>query len=120
MKVSKLMHRDVVTCRTIDTCMAAYTRGAPLRAIPVASTMAREVFTCGPDDELAVVEREMSRHQIRRMPVIDMHGQPIGMISLNDIARASQAANSVSTKEVASTLAAICAPRELVVEAAAT
>jgi CBS domain-containing protein len=101
-----------------DICMAAYTRGAPLRAIPVVSTMARDVYSCGPDDDLASVEREMGRHQIRRMPVIDAHGQPIGIVSLNDIARASQGANSVSMKEVATTLAAICAPRQIAVETA--
>ena len=152
MKVSKLMHRDVVTCRTVDSldcaaqlmwdhdvgcvpvldengrvagmitdrdvCMAAYTRGAPLRAIPVASTMSREVYSCGPDDDLGSAEREMSRRQVRRMPVLDEKGQPIGILSLNDIARASQGANSVSNSEVAKTLAAISTPRDAGVVAA--
>jgi CBS domain-containing protein len=91
-----------------DICMAAYTRGVPLTAIPVVTTMSRRVYTCGPDDDLADVERTMGARQVRRMPVIDGNGHPIALISLNDIARASA---GVSATEVASTLAAVCAPR---------
>jgi CBS domain-containing protein len=145
MKVSKLIHKTVVTCRSTDTleraaelmwehdigcvpvidqtggvagivtdrdiCMAAYTRGEPLRTIPVTTAMAHTVYSCAPDDDLNRVEREMSRRQIRRMPVLDSHGHAIGIVSLNDIARASQGGNAVSASEVASTLAAVCAPR---------
>jgi CBS domain-containing protein len=101
-----------------DLCMAAYTRGLPLSAIPVSTVMARTVFTCGPDDDVAAVERAMAEHQIRRMPVIDAHGAPIGMISLNDLARAAAAGPSaVSPSEVSRTLAAVCAPRRAVVAA---
>jgi CBS domain-containing protein len=145
MKISRLMHKDAITCRTVDTleraaqlmwdhdigcvpvideqghiagmitdrdiCMAAYTRGVGLSAIPVTAAMATRVYSCGPDDELRDVERTMSEHQIRRMPVIDGAGHPIAVISLNDIARAS-VANGVPAKDVAATLAAVCTPRE--------
>ena len=40
----------VITDR--DICMAAYTRGRPLRELPVAAAMCREVCCCGPDDSL--------------------------------------------------------------------
>jgi CBS domain-containing protein len=97
-----------------DICMAAYTRGVPLSAIPVSTTMSRRVHTCGPEDDLADVQRTMRAHQVRRMPVIDGEGHPIAVISLNDIARAS-GSSGVSATEVASTLAAVCAPRPLIV-----
>jgi CBS domain-containing protein len=147
MKVSRLMHEDAITCRTVDTldraarlmwdhdigcvpvtddqghiagmitdrdiCMAAYTRGVGLSAIPVNSAMATRVYSCGPDDELRDVERIMSERQIRRMPVIDGEGHPIAVISLNDIARAS-VGNGVPAREVAATLAAVCTPREAI------
>lgn len=144
MKVSKLMHRDVVTCRAVeyldvpaqlmwehdigcvpvlddeghvtgmitdrDICMAAYTQGLPVRSIPVSQAMSRHVFSCTPDDTLDEVERTMRQQQIRRMPVIDGQNHPIGIVTLNDIARASQG-DGITAKEVATTLAAIGAPR---------
>jgi CBS domain-containing protein len=95
-----------------DICMAAYTQGKPLRAIPVTGPMAKLVHACALDDDLHEVEKAMQRWQIRRMPVIDAAGHPVGVISLNDIARASQA-DGVPASEVAATLAAICAPHPL-------
>jgi CBS domain-containing protein len=93
-----------------DICMAAYTQGLPLRALPVALSMSRHVFACTANDSLDDVERTMRQRQIRRMPVINGENHPVGMVSLNDIARASQT-NGVTAKEVATTLAAIGAPR---------
>jgi len=101
-----------------DICMAAYTQGLPLRSLPVTLAMAKHVFACNANDELDAVERTMSEHQIRRMPVIDDQGHPVGIISINDIARAASA-GKVSTGEVASTLAAVSAPRSLVASSAA-
>lgn len=147
MKISKLMTKNVQTCRTIDTLeraaqlmwdhdigalpvvnehgrvvgmltdrdalMAAYTRGEPLRAIAVMSTMSGHPFTCSPDDELGTIETEMSQRQIHRVPVVDNDGHPVGIVSLNDLARASKQRREVSATEVAATLAAVCAPRGL-------
>jgi CBS-domain-containing membrane protein len=104
----------VVTDR--DLCMAAYTRGVPLSAIPVSTVMSGTVYSCGPEDDVAAVERTMAMHQIRRMPVIDEHGVPVGMISLNDLARAASVGpNSVSSAGVAKTLAAVGAPRPAII-----
>ncbi|MBE7449972.1 MAG: CBS domain-containing protein [Kofleriaceae bacterium] len=148
MKISKLMHTDVITCRAVDDvdraaqlmwehdigalpvvdeeghvagmitdrdiCMAAFTQGVPLRAIPVSVAMSRRVYTCSPDDTVAEAERAMAAHQVRRMPVIDAANHPVGIISVNDLARASQQKNGVPVGEVASTLAAIGVPRPLI------
>jgi signal-transduction protein with cAMP-binding, CBS, and nucleotidyltransferase domain len=100
-----------------DICMAAYTQGAPLRAIPVTTAMAKHVFSCTEHDEVEAVERVMREHQIRRMPVIDDQGHPVGIVSLNDIARAASAGR-VSASDVASTMAAISAPRAVFASAA--
>ncbi len=95
-----------------DICMATYTRNAPPRGIAVTAAMAQQVFSCGPDDSVHDVEKQMSAHQIRRMPVTDLEGHPIGLISLNDIARAT--GRDVPAAEVAHTLAAVCAPRAVI------
>jgi CBS domain-containing protein len=95
-----------------DVCMAAYTQGAPLRAIPVTTAMAKRVFSCSLADEVESVERTMREHQIRRMPVIDEQGHPVGILSLNDLARAASL-GKVPAGEIATTLAAVSAPRTL-------
>lgn len=99
-----------------DVCMAAYTQGLPLRAIPVASVMARRVFSCTESDDVDTVAQTMSEHQIRRMPVIDDHGAPIGMVSLNDIVRAASAGKLPAT-QVTATIAAVSAPRAVIATA---
>jgi CBS domain-containing protein len=101
-----------------DIAMAAYTRGVPLHEIPALVAMAQRVFTCTAEDDLAAVEKTMRECQIRRMPVVDRKGHPVGIIALNDLARASAGAAEVTPSEVASTLAAVCAPRRPVVAAA--
>ena len=95
-----------------DICMAAYTQGVPLQALPVTLAMAKRVFACSANDEVAAVERRMSEHQVRRMPVIDDQGHPVGIVSLNDIARAASA-GQVPASEVTSTMTAVSAPRPI-------
>jgi CBS domain-containing protein len=94
-----------------DVCMAAYTRGAPLRDISVAETMATHVYSCTADSDVHIVEKLMAEHQVHRMPVIDGEARPIGLISLNDIARAASGNGAITSVEVTSTLLAITEPR---------
>src|SRR5215212_5804155 len=72
-----------------DICMAAYLQGAPLRSITVSSVMSKEVVTCSERDAVRDVEHAMRSRQVRRVPVVDDQGKLVGMISLNDIARAA-------------------------------
>jgi len=101
----------IVTDR--DICMAAYTKGAPLSAIPISDAMAKQVFSCHADDPLEAAERLMSEKQIRRVPVVDGDNRPVGLLSLNDIARYAVSARKRNgiDREVTQTLAAICEPR---------
>lgn len=101
----------IVTDR--DICMAAYTRGAALHAIPVTNAMARQVFLAHPHDSLEGAERMMSDKQIRRLPVVDRDGRPIGMLSLSDLARHTASSKKKNGGEhvLTETLAAISQPR---------
>lgn len=101
----------VITDR--DALMAAFTHDASLRAISVGDAMSADPFTCSPDDELAAVEAEMSRRHIHRVPVVDDVGRPLGIVSMTDLARASQRHAGVSAAEVASTLSAVCGSRRI-------
>ncbi len=108
-----------------DVCMAAYLQNLPLSAALVTSAMSRELFTCAPDDEIAAAERLMREKQVHRLPVVDTQGRPIGILSLNDIAREGEReaeakkAREVTDAEIARVMAAVCAPRHRVIEAAA-
>lgn len=101
----------VVTDR--DICMAALHERRPLSAIPVSHSMAKEVFSCSPHDPIAEAERLMKLKQVHRLPVTDVGGKLLGILSLNDIVleagreRGRGAKKEIKAEEVASTLAAI-------------
>ena len=95
-----------------DACMAAYTRGGALRDIPVEVAMSRHVVTCSPDDSDTAVAQVMAKHKIRRVPVVDELHRPVGMLSLNDLARTMARGREVPASSVAGTLAAICEHRQ--------
>lgn len=94
-----------------DACMAAYTRGGALCDIPVEVAMSKHVITCSPDDSDTAVAAIMAKHKIRRVPVVDDGHRPIGMVSLNDLARTMARGREVPATAVAGTLAAICEHR---------
>ena len=95
-----------------DACMAAMTCGVALHDIPVSIAMAKHVVTCRPEDTDAAVAEMMAKHKIRRVPVIDEAQQPVGIVSLNDLARTMARGREVPATSVAGTLAAICEHRQ--------
>lgn len=102
-----------------DICMAAYMQGKPLCDISVRSAMSKSLYACGPEDPLTQAEQIMQKRQVHRIPVLDVAGRPVGIVSLNDLARVAtkqhQAAHGrldgISAGSMAQTLAAICSPR---------
>lgn len=96
-----------------DICMAAFTQGRPLDAILVNIAMATNVIATREDDAVADIEDRMASHQIRRVPVVNRENKPVGMLTLNDIAR-----DCVHSKvmrghnKLLHTLGAICEPRQ--------
>jgi len=104
----------VVTDR--DICMATYLQGRPPAEIPVRQLMTREPIACHPDDEVLWAEHLMAERQIHRLPVVDHHGAPVGMLSLGDLARGSTASGDGRRKgdlrdDLLQTMAAIARPR---------
>ena len=99
-----------------DICMATYTQGKAPQHVLVSEAMAREVYSCLPDDNLAEAEDIMRKRRVRRLPVVDLDGRLVGLISLNDLARESvrqqtRVQKDLTPVEVSATLAAICQPR---------
>jgi len=93
-----------------DIAMAAFLQGAPLRSITVSSVMSKEMATCEGEDDIETVVQMLIARRIRRVPVVDAQGRLIGIISLNDIARAATA-NELPTSSVAAVLTALAVPR---------
>jgi CBS domain-containing protein len=107
-------HSNVVGMLTDrDIAMAAYLRGRPLAEITVESTMSREVHSLGPSDSPKQAAMMMREKQIRRLPIVDKDGVLVGMLSLNDLAKATESgkAGPIESAEVSETLRKICAPR---------
>jgi CBS domain-containing protein len=108
-----------------DICMSAYMQGVPLTGALVTSAMSKEVFSCTPEDDLAAAEKLMKEKQIRRLLVVDAKGHPVGLISLNDIAREGareaemRTARQVSDSEITGLVASVCAPRHRIIQAQA-
>ncbi len=97
----------VVTDR--DICVAAYTKGCALTAIPIAEVMAKRVVSCRASDELRAAEEAMRQAQVHRLPVVNSSDHLVGVLSLADIARATARGKpaDVTPVEVGETLAAI-------------
>lgn len=99
----------IVTDR--DACMAAYTQGRAPGEIPVSTAMAQEVVACGPNDCIETVERLMRGKRVRRIPVVDNEDQLLGVVSLNDLVRASLHQGDLARRGVVETVSAIGSPR---------
>jgi CBS domain-containing protein len=105
----------VITDR--DVAMAAYTQGKPLAEIRVGDVMTKQVQTCRPEDDVALAQKSMRDHQLRRLPVTDSTGSLLGLLSLNDLAlqasreRGPGVRSQVRATDVAETLAVIAKRR---------
>jgi CBS domain-containing protein len=108
----------IVTDR--DICMAAYTQGMPLEAIPVERAMSPKVISCARGDDLDTAHRLMRTHEIHRIPVVDSRGRPIGILSLSDIVNHwDQDHSDGQAVEIAVTLSSIRHRRERAAAASA-
>ena len=99
-----------------DITMAAYTQGTALHAIRVESAMTRNVIACSPGDDLQTVQELMRQNQVHRVPVIDLDGKLVGIVSINDLALAAQQRRKeeiagITNGDISQTLGAISQPR---------
>jgi CBS domain-containing protein len=96
----------VITDR--DICMAAYTQGRPLDEIPVQSAASRSVATVRADDSLHRAEQVMSAAHVRRVPVVDADGRPVGILSITDLARQAPVFAGGVASHLVGTMVGIC------------
>lgn len=96
-----------------DICMGALTRGRSLGELRVAESMSRDIVTCRPDDDVAVAAQRMAERRVHRLPVVDEHGKPCGVIALNDIALAAEQEPAIG-REAMKILVSACEHRTAV------
>lgn len=104
-----------------DICMSAWSKGQLLTAIHVDEAMSTQVFSVKPDQEVDAAELLMAEKQVRRLPVVDADGKPIGILSMNDVAREAARTGGKLKEGIAraiQTIAAICQPRKRAQKAA--
>ena len=99
----------VVTDR--DICMAAYMHHKPLYLIPVGKVMSEPVISVHETDDVLSAEHLMRDNRIRRLPVTDDSGRPVGVIALHDVARAAvRTGQSEHDREIVEAVAAVSTP----------
>jgi CBS domain-containing protein len=94
-----------------DIAIRAIARGYDPRRTRVEACMSDETFGCHVNDSLRDCMRQMSRHQIRRLPIVNDHDQIIGILSQADLARhADEYQGQGGRRAFADTVAAVSEP----------
>jgi CBS domain-containing protein len=97
----------VVTDR--DMYIALATRNMLASQLTVGDVARKQVWTCGPDDDVHAALATMKQHRVRRLPVQGFGGSVLGIVSMNDIVLAAGARKPVRSDEVVDTFQEICA-----------
>lgn len=73
-----------------DIILRVVAIGSNPSGVSVADVMSSTLFTCRDDDTLEHAFREMRERQVRRLPVTDAGGKPIGIVTLRELSRVSR------------------------------
>jgi CBS domain-containing protein len=74
----------IVTDR--DLALKIVAEGRDAKSTKVEAVMTRKVVTCRAEDDSQKAIDAMSKHQLRRIPVVDNHNKILGIISQADVA----------------------------------
>jgi CBS domain-containing protein len=104
----------VVTDRDLFLITAGTRRSAS--NVTVHEAMTQKVVTCGPNDEIAGALGIMRTRGVRRLPVVDLDGHLLGLLSIDDIVQWGVNGSGVSATDVVNTLREIVARRSAPME----
>ncbi|MGH7298547.1 MAG: CBS domain-containing protein [Polyangiaceae bacterium] len=97
-----------------DICMAAYTQGKGLRDIRVAVAGSFPAYSVSADGPVRWAYAVMKLHRVRRLQVVDLGGNLVGVLSLADIARRARhevdPVDELDVEALASTLVEVYRP----------
>lgn len=91
---SKLI--GIVTDRDLAIKVVAEGRSSDTK---VSDVMSRNLFTCGPDDNVKDASALMETHQVRRIPIVDDQGYLLGIVAQADLARTGKPDQVAKTVE---------------------
>lgn len=83
-----------------DICMSAAMNRQNPTNLAVESVISGEVYACSADDDMQFALSTMREHRVRRLPVIDAKGKPIGMLSMNDLVLHAQPATGMNLDQL--------------------
>jgi CBS domain-containing protein len=83
-----LTDRDIILRVVVD--------GRNPAEVLVRDVMSSTVFGCTADDPVETVFAQMREKQVRRMPVYDEAGAPIGIVTLSDLSRAVESPEQIT------------------------
>ncbi len=83
-----LSDRDIRLAMPSPLTVADADRAAFLERTTVAEMMTRDVITAGPYDTVEDAARQLCRHRIGALPVVDAHGRLLGMVTETDVLHA--------------------------------
>lgn len=107
----------VVTDRDLLLATAGSRRS--LSNVSVREAMTASVVTCAANEELAQALATMRSRGLRRLPVVDLDGHLIGLLSLDDIVKWGVDGDGISSSDIVETLKAIIARRPSTTDLAA-
>jgi CBS domain-containing protein len=70
-----------------DIIIRVVVEGKDPNVVDVKDVMSATVFACSEDDSLEFALSEMKKRQVRRLPVLDASGKPVGIVALSDLSR---------------------------------
>ena len=73
-----------------DIILRVVALGSNPTEVAVGEVMSSTLFTCLDDDTLEKAFHEMRERQVRRLPVMDGAGTPIGIVTLRELSRVSR------------------------------
>ena len=86
--------RLVGTITDRDIAIRVVAEGKDPQATKVDEVASREIVTVDPEQDLDEALRLMAQHQVRRLPVVEEDGRPVGILSQADVARAGDDAET--------------------------
>ena len=70
-----------------DIAIRIVARGRDVRTAIVADCMTERVFACYATESVRECMRQMARHRVRRVPIVDERGRLVGIVAQGDLAR---------------------------------
>lgn len=78
-----------------DIIVRVVVEGRSPADVKVSDVMSPALFSCKADDPVETVFAEMRERQIRRMPVYNETGKPVGVVTLGDLAKAVESPEQI-------------------------